>query len=288
MKDILAAAAPYGMIKDAESLIQTVEGVNTALVTKRRDHVLQRIDAHIAKVEAELDAAQASNELRNQCLYPLQTLKRQVEAQTSIAHINQAQQSCSRGGGRGDRQDRGRIKVKRQVRHRGSGAAGLRQEAAHRPSRKAGTQGVARNPSGRRWLSGAPPARVRGGPREWRAHRDPLMIPDIQDKIRRRHDELSRHAVDQGIQRNLSIAEIEEALLGTCELIEDYPDDKYGPSCLILGFTKAGRPVHVLSSHPSRPLLKIITLYEPDPADWIGHRVRRTRAEGETQEVSAS
>jgi hypothetical protein len=37
---------------------------------------------------------QASNELRNQCLYPLQTLKRQIEAQTSIAHINQAQQSA--------------------------------------------------------------------------------------------------------------------------------------------------------------------------------------------------
>ena len=103
------------------------------------------------------------------------------------------------------------------------------------------------------------------------------MIPDIQDKIRRRHYELSRHAVDQGIKRDLSIAEIEEALLGTCELIEDYPDDTYGPSCLILGFPKAGRPVHVLSSYPSRPLLKIITLYEPDPADWIDHRIRRSQ-----------
>ncbi len=94
MKEILAAAAPYGMVKDAESLIQTVEAVNAALVTKRRDHVLQRIDAHLAKVGSELDAAQASNDLRNPCLYPLQTLRRQVEAQTSIAHINQAQQSA--------------------------------------------------------------------------------------------------------------------------------------------------------------------------------------------------
>jgi hypothetical protein len=94
IKDILAAAAPYGMIKEAESLIQSVESVNTALVTKRRDHVLQRIDAHIARIEAELDGAQASSDLRNPCLYPLQTLRRQVEAQTSIAHINQAQQSA--------------------------------------------------------------------------------------------------------------------------------------------------------------------------------------------------
>jgi hypothetical protein len=76
-------------------------------------------------------------------------------------------------------------------------------------------------------------------------------------------------------KRDISIAELEEALLGTCELIEDYPDDKYGPSCLILGFTKAGCPLHVLSSHPNRPLLKIITLYEPDPAEWTDNRVRR-------------
>ena len=94
IRQILSAASPYGMIKDAESLIQTVDGVNTVLVTKRRNHVLQRIDAHIAKVEAELDTAQAQADLRNQCLHPLQSLKRQVETQVSIAHINQALQSA--------------------------------------------------------------------------------------------------------------------------------------------------------------------------------------------------
>lgn len=95
IKQILNATSPYGMIKDAASLIQSVDEVNTALVTKRRDHVLQRIDVHIAKVEAELDTARAPADLRNQCLLPLQSLKRQVEAQSSIAHINQALQSAS-------------------------------------------------------------------------------------------------------------------------------------------------------------------------------------------------
>lgn len=33
-------------------------------------------------------------------------------------------------------------------------------------------------------------------------------------------------------------------------IIEDYPDDKYGPSCLILGFTLAGRPLHSQCSYP--------------------------------------
>lgn len=42
-----------------------------------------------------------------------------------------------------------------------------------------------------------------------------------------------------------------------------------------LGFTKAGRPLHVQCSYPIRPLAKIITLYEPDPELWIDFRVRR-------------
>ena len=49
------------------------------------------------------------------------------------------------------------------------------------------------------------------------------------------------------------------------EVIEDYPHDKYGPSCLVLGFTLSQRPLHIHCSYPMRPIIKIITLYEPDP-----------------------
>lgn len=101
------------------------------------------------------------------------------------------------------------------------------------------------------------------------------MLKAIQDKIRSRQYEFSRHALDQSIHRDISVAEVEEALLGAVEIIEDYPEDKYGPSCLLLGITHAGRALHVVCSYPSRPLLKIITLYEPDPALWIDARIRR-------------
>lgn len=60
------------------------------------------------------------------------------------------------------------------------------------------------------------------------------------------------------------------------EVIEDYPDDKYGPSCLIYGKTRAQRPLHVQCSYPSRPLVRVITLYEPDPEKWIDNRTRRS------------
>ena len=104
------------------------------------------------------------------------------------------------------------------------------------------------------------------------------ILDGIQAKIRDGQFELSQHAVDQSIIRNLSVEELREAI-GSGDIIEDYPEDKYGPSCLILGFTGSGRAVHVQCSYPSRPLVKIITLYEPDPQRWIDFKTRRHQDE---------
>jgi hypothetical protein len=102
------------------------------------------------------------------------------------------------------------------------------------------------------------------------------MLDEIRDKIARRQYEFSKHAVDQSIIRDISVVELEQAVSNRSELIEDYPEDKYGPSCLILGFTSVGRPIHVQCSYPTRPLIKIITLYEPDSDLWIDFRIRKT------------
>jgi len=55
--------------------------------------------------------------------------------------------------------------------------------------------------------------------------------------------EFSRHAFHRVIERNVSEQEIREAG-GTAEMIENYPEDKYSPSALFLGFTAAGRALH--------------------------------------------
>jgi hypothetical protein len=70
------------------------------------------------------------------------------------------------------------------------------------------------------------------------------------------------------------VQEVREAV-AVAVVIEDYPGDKYGPSCLLLGFTATSRPLHIQCSYPSRPLVKIITLYEPDPNQWIDLRTRK-------------
>jgi hypothetical protein len=101
------------------------------------------------------------------------------------------------------------------------------------------------------------------------------LIEEIREKIDAEQFEFSKHAVDQSILRRITVQEIRE-IFGDADVIEDYPEDKYGPSCLILGRTRAGRPLHVQCSYPSRPLIKIITLYEPDPDLWIDFKIRRT------------
>lgn len=60
------------------------------------------------------------------------------------------------------------------------------------------------------------------------------------------------------------------------ELVEDYPADPRGHSCLILGFGDDGRPIHVVCS-PKEDYLAIITAYLPDGQEWTdGFRVRRS------------
>ena len=101
------------------------------------------------------------------------------------------------------------------------------------------------------------------------------MIEQLREKFAAGQFEYSQHAVDQSILRRVTVEELRECVRSG-EIIEDYPEDKYGPSCLISGLTESGRPLHVQCSYPTRALVKIITLYEPDPDLWIEFRIRRT------------
>ena len=86
--------------------------------------------------------------------------------------------------------------------------------------------------------------------------------------------EFSRHAFKRVVERNISDLEIRQAGQNA-ECIENYPNDKYAPSCLLLGFTQSGRPLHIQVSYLESDFLKIITLYEPDPEEWYDFTKRR-------------
>jgi hypothetical protein len=99
------------------------------------------------------------------------------------------------------------------------------------------------------------------------------LISGIHEKIIRNQFEITKHAADRMIIRHITIGELRETIYNG-EVIEDYPHDKYGPSCLILGFTSQNRPLHIQCSYPNRPLVKVVTIYEPDPDEWIDFKDR--------------
>ena len=78
------------------------------------------------------------------------------------------------------------------------------------------------------------------------------------------------HALRQMLRpdRMLRRAEVRR-VIAEGEVIEDYPEDARGHSCLLLGFGNKGRPIHVVCS-AKEDYLAVITAYLPDEEEWSG------------------
>jgi hypothetical protein len=94
-----------------------------------------------------------------------------------------------------------------------------------------------------------------------------MDIEGIRKKIRDGKYIISFTHTEKVRLRKIEVEEIEEAIFGGI-IIEPYPDDPRGPSCLILGFTKGSRPLHILCGKLEEDEILIITAYEPDPEEW--------------------
>jgi len=83
------------------------------------------------------------------------------------------------------------------------------------------------------------------------------------------------HAVARMLQpdRMIDVREVHE-VVETGDIIEDYPEDSRGHSCLMMARCATGRVVHVVCS-PKADYLAIISAYVPSPARW--HTDYRTR-----------
>ena len=100
----------------------------------------------------------------------------------------------------------------------------------------------------------------------------------IRDHILAKRYRLTKHATIIRLERNITIVEIEQALLNG-EIIERHPDDKPYPTCLVLGWLASGDPLHVVCSRGNiEPALRIVTLYEPEDALWESdYKTRKVR-----------
>ena len=76
------------------------------------------------------------------------------------------------------------------------------------------------------------------------------------------------HAIRQmsRADRMITTEDVLEAIEGG-ELVEDYPRDPRGHSCLLLGRSRGGRAVHVVCA-PKDEYLAIITAYVPGADQW--------------------
>jgi len=97
---------------------------------------------------------------------------------------------------------------------------------------------------------------------------------DIRKQLASGKFEFSRHAFKRAIERNISDLEIMEAG-SNAFIIEEYPEDKYSPSVLLLGFTQRERPLHLQVTSTDALFIKILTLYEPDADHWDNYSRRK-------------
>ena len=101
-----------------------------------------------------------------------------------------------------------------------------------------------------------------------------MDIEWIKQRVRSGNYEFSGHADDERQAERISIAEVEGALLDG-EILEDYPNDPRGPSCLVLGHGSLGSPIHVVCGQTPSRRLRFITVYIPSLPKWVDERTRR-------------
>ncbi|MBU1261619.1 DUF4258 domain-containing protein [bacterium] len=77
-------------------------------------------------------------------------------------------------------------------------------------------------------------------------------------------------------ERMISKDEVKD-VLEDGEIIEHYPDDPRGESCLMYAIARTGRPIHIVCS-PKEDYLAIVSAYIPDLERWKeDYRTRRRR-----------
>ena len=96
----------------------------------------------------------------------------------------------------------------------------------------------------------------------------------IREKIKDNQYEYSSHADDERQADKISVLEVEKALLNG-EILEYYPNDSIGPSCLVLGYGEEGYPIHIVCGKTVSANMRIITIYIPSLPKWIDPKTRR-------------
>jgi len=99
------------------------------------------------------------------------------------------------------------------------------------------------------------------------------ILAHIREKVLANEYEISIHAEREREAEHVTVSEL-EASVKNGELLEDYPNDPRGHSCLLLGYSEHGRAIHSVWGLLPSGRVRVITVYIPTPPKWIDPRTR--------------
>ena len=102
-----------------------------------------------------------------------------------------------------------------------------------------------------------------------------MKIEEIKAAVENNEFVLSQHAHEERQAESISVDDIKTAIISG-EILENYPEDKRGESCLIFGYSNV-RPIHVVCGKSKIGWLKVITVYIPKPPKWVTPKQRGGR-----------
>ena len=105
----------------------------------------------------------------------------------------------------------------------------------------------------------------------------PLNLNMISGRFRDGRYSITKHGYEELDHDSITIEKLETDIgHDSPEIIEDYPDDPRGASCLVLGWFEPDLPIHVcVSMSDDEP--EIITAYRPSSVKFYPPDFRRRR-----------
>jgi len=102
------------------------------------------------------------------------------------------------------------------------------------------------------------------------------LIQDIRNATAERKIQWGQHVLERMVARRVSREDV-IYVLSNGELIEDYPNDRPFPSCLLMAAPDQ-QPLHVVAAFdPHTTTVFVVTVYEPDLDHFEEDRQTRRR-----------
>ncbi len=99
-----------------------------------------------------------------------------------------------------------------------------------------------------------------------------MEMAEIKLKIQTNKYEISLHGEKERYAEDITIEDLERAILNG-EILENYPNDQRGKSCLILGYSD-NKPIHIVCGYSTNQWIRILTVYLPKKPKWTNDRTR--------------